>query len=115
MLVNGSLFDPEFATQLERASFLGRLARRIRMPVMPDDEATDYLVTQVMADFLADRLDPPLDGIAYAPLVRYRLCSSGDRLFEITAGMPRSSQRHRRQVLGCTGRALRKTGCARSG
>ena len=65
VLVTGSLFDPNFATQLERAAFLARLARRIRMPVMPDDEATDYLVTQAMADFLSDRLEPPLDGIAY--------------------------------------------------
>ncbi len=65
VLVTGSLFDPDFAPQLERAAFLARLARRIRMPVMPDDEATDYLVTQAMADFLCDRLQPPLDGVAY--------------------------------------------------
>jgi hypothetical protein len=65
VLVTGSLFDPSFATQLERAAFFARLARRICMPVMPDDEATDYLVTQAMADFLSDRLVPALDGIAY--------------------------------------------------
>jgi len=65
VLVQGSVFDPEFSGRLERAAFLARLARRIRMPVMPDDEAMDYLVTQVMADYLADRLAPPLDGVAY--------------------------------------------------
>jgi hypothetical protein len=65
VLVEGSLFDPAFAARLERAAFLKRLARRIRMPVMPDDEASDYVVTQAMADFLLDRLMPPLDGIAY--------------------------------------------------
>lgn len=65
VLVKGSLFDPSFGRRLEHASFLKRLAARIRIPVMPDDEATDYLATQAMAEYLADRISPSLDGIMY--------------------------------------------------
>ncbi len=65
VLERGSLFDPGFSQRLARAKFLGRLARRIRMPVLPDDEATDYLITQVMADFLAMRMAPEIHGVIY--------------------------------------------------
>ncbi|WP_343699137.1 RES family NAD+ phosphorylase [Caulobacter sp.] len=65
LYVDGSLFDPAFGRRLELAKFLERLANRIRMPVMPNDEATDYLATQAMAEYLADRLDPGLDGVVY--------------------------------------------------
>jgi RES domain len=34
-------------------------------PIMPDDEAFDYLSTQAIADFLATENDPPLDGITF--------------------------------------------------
>jgi RES domain len=62
---SGSLFDPGFATRLERAMFLRTLSERITRPVMPDDEAFDYLPTQAVADFLATEKVPALDGIAF--------------------------------------------------
>ncbi len=65
VLEEGSLFDPGFIRRLERAKFLERLAARIRMPVMPDDEGVDYLATQAMAEYLADRVEPRVDGILY--------------------------------------------------
>lgn len=65
VLERGSLFDPGFSKRLARAKFLGRLSHRIRMPVLPDDESTDYLITQVMADFLAARVMPKIDGVIY--------------------------------------------------
>ena len=34
-------------------------------PVMPDDEPLEYLVTQTIADYLATRTEPALDGILY--------------------------------------------------
>ncbi|MBW0007149.1 MAG: RES family NAD+ phosphorylase [Sphingomonas sp.] len=64
--VEGSLFDPAHAGRLEKAKFLASLASRITKSIMPDDEPVDYLVTQVMAEYLAERADPPLDGIRYA-------------------------------------------------
>ena len=35
------------------------------LPVMPDDESSEYLVTQVIADYLANLRAPILDGILY--------------------------------------------------
>jgi len=63
--VDGSIFDPTFINRLERAKFLERLSNRITRPVMPNDEASEYLITQVIADYLASRSDPELDGILY--------------------------------------------------
>src|SRR6266496_5876326 len=61
----GSLFDPGLAARLERATFLRSLSDRITRPVMPDDEAFDYLPTQAIADFLATENEPRLDGIVF--------------------------------------------------
>lgn len=63
--VRGSVFERDFIHRLERARFLEWLSQRISMPVMPDDEPFDYLPTQAIADFLASKADPPLDGIIY--------------------------------------------------
>lgn len=63
--MGGSIFDPKLAECLERAMFLRSLSQRITRPVMPDDEALDYLPTQAVADFLATEAEVPLDGILY--------------------------------------------------
>lgn len=63
--VTGSIFDPSLKRRLERAAFLGTLEGRMARPVMPDDEAIDYLPTQVVADFLATMNEPRLDGIVF--------------------------------------------------
>lgn len=65
MRESGSIFDFGLAERLERATFLRSLANRITRPVMPDDEAFDYLITQAIADFLATENDPLLDGIVF--------------------------------------------------
>ena len=63
--IEGSIFDPNYASRLAKAKFLRSLTTRISRPVMPDDEAMDYLPTQAVADFLATRSDEPLDGIIF--------------------------------------------------
>ena len=63
--VKGSVFDPTYIRRLERAKFLRGLSERISQPVMPDDEPLEYLVTQAIADYLAGKLDPEIDGIIY--------------------------------------------------
>lgn len=63
--VTGSFFDRSYIRRLEKARFLGRLSDRIIMPVMPEDEASDYLVTQAIADYLANRTEPAIDGLIY--------------------------------------------------
>ena len=63
--VRGSLFDPKFSAELERAMFLQTLSHEIVKPVMPDDEASDYLSTQAVADFLAAGVVTKVDGILF--------------------------------------------------
>jgi hypothetical protein len=63
VLVKGSVFDSNYIRRLEHAKFLASLSHRIIMPVMPSDEAFDYLATQAIADYLASEVQ--LDGIIY--------------------------------------------------
>lgn len=62
---SGSIFDPTYFDRLERTMFLRNLSRRIAIPVMPNDEAFEYLATQAAADFLASENDPLVDGIIF--------------------------------------------------
>jgi hypothetical protein len=62
----GSIFDPSLKGRLERVAFLQTLGERMTRPVMPNDEAFDYLATQAVADFLAAENEPMLDGIIFA-------------------------------------------------
>lgn len=61
----GSIFDPSLKGRLERVAFLKTLGESMTRPVMPDDEAFDYLATQAVADFLATENEPRLDGIIF--------------------------------------------------
>ena len=63
--VKGSVFDPEYVRRRGRSKFLQSLSERIARPVMPNDEPLEYLVTQAIADFLANRSVPELHGIIY--------------------------------------------------
>jgi hypothetical protein len=62
-VVEGSIFDPDFDRRLERAGFLRRFGEEVARPVLPRDEAFGYLPTQVVADYIAQRLG--LDGMYY--------------------------------------------------
>ncbi len=66
LLIEGSLFDSEHLKRLEHAAFLESFSRRFTQPVMPDHETFEYIPTQAVADFLANEMDPVLDGILYA-------------------------------------------------
>lgn len=63
--VLGSYFDPVYKTQLERAAFLKRLIGELIKPVMPDDEIFEYLPTQIIAEFLSEKIDPRIDGVIF--------------------------------------------------
>jgi hypothetical protein len=63
--VEGSIFDSGYMGRLEMAKFLERLSDRITLPVMPDDEPSEYLITQVIADYLTSDADLNLDGLLY--------------------------------------------------
>jgi hypothetical protein len=61
--VPGSIFDPEYSSRLARAAFMRNFGDEIAQPVMPRDETFGYLPTQIVADFIAQRLR--LDGMLY--------------------------------------------------
>lgn len=59
-----SYFDPEMVEESSKCQFLNLLVRRLTMPVMPEKQNQDYLVTQVVADYLSQpRFN--LDGILF--------------------------------------------------
>lgn len=62
---SSSYFDPTTVERAARCDFLGALVDRLIMPVMPDDEERGYLITQAIADFLATRKNPEVDGICF--------------------------------------------------
>lgn len=68
--VEGSIFDTDYANRIGRATFLESLCTRIVRPVMPDDEAFDYLATQAIADYLASENVVPMDGILFSSVQR---------------------------------------------
>jgi len=80
VFVAGSIFDPTLADRARRGQFLKNLSRRIVAPILPDLEDSEYLVTQAMAEFLADRSDFDLDGI-YFPSVQRKSRESNVVLF----------------------------------
>ena len=77
---SGSIFDRTYIERLRKASFLDWLSERITEPVMPNDEPFEYLPTQAIADFLATRSTPELDGIIY-PSVQAKEGTSNVVLF----------------------------------
>jgi len=60
----GSIFDPGFTDRLKRSQYLKAFCLRITMPVMPESESTDYIITQAIADYLAE-VHVGIDGIVY--------------------------------------------------
>lgn len=63
VFVAGSIFDPEYLRKLQHAKFLSSLSARMSRVVLPVDEREGYLVTQVIADYLANVVK--LDGILF--------------------------------------------------
>lgn len=63
--IKKSRFEPDYKSMSDKAAFLAELVSLISMPVMPADEEYEYLPTQVVAEYLAERTDPKLDGIVF--------------------------------------------------
>jgi RES domain len=96
--VDGSLLDPAYNDRLRKAVFLERLSQRMTQPVTPDDAPSGYIITQVIADYLADR-EPAIDGILY-PSVQASSGGYNVVLFHKSArvDIPFTSMRTRFQV-----------------
>ena len=63
--IDASHFDPDYYKIEGRVASLRSLAREICRPVMPQDEAFEYLPSQAVAEYLANKLNTPLDGIIF--------------------------------------------------
>jgi len=67
--VDGSLFDEQLQELLKKRAFLSELSRRMVLPVLPNDEKRSYLITQVIADYLATH-SAKIDGLAFRSVQR---------------------------------------------
>jgi hypothetical protein len=62
---DGSMFDPDHLGRVEHAKFLGRISYLMSAPVMPSDDGFDYIVTQAIAEYLANEAGADLDGLLF--------------------------------------------------
>ena len=61
-----SMFRPSHKRILEKREFISSLCERMSAPVMPQDQSTDYLVTQAISDYLSELRDlNSIDGLIY--------------------------------------------------
>lgn len=65
-----SLFDVSTKTAAQRRDFLRALSEKMTAPVMPDSQDRNYLITQVVADYLATHRRASIDGIVYPSVQR---------------------------------------------
>jgi hypothetical protein len=65
-----SLFDAATKDAAERRDFLQVLCKKMTMPVMPENQDRSYLITQVIADYLAMHPKVSIDGIIYPSVQR---------------------------------------------
>ena len=64
--IKGSYFDPEFSSRQGHAAFFQDLVGELTKPVMPEEENFEYLPTQIVAEYLAEKVEPNLDGIIFS-------------------------------------------------
>ena len=60
-----SHFDPNYIERRSWASFLEQLAGEMSRPVMPHQEAQEYIPTQIVSEYLANKFKPRLHGIIF--------------------------------------------------
>lgn len=65
-----SLFDETTKAAAQRRDFLRKLCNEMVLPVMPEQQEHSYLVTQVVANYLATHPRTAIDGIIYPSVQR---------------------------------------------
>lgn len=63
---NASFFDEKTKALVHRRDFLRKLCSEMILPVMPERQDESYLVTQVVANYLATHPSATIDGIIYS-------------------------------------------------
>ena len=61
-----SHFDPKYIEKRSRERFLKELVGEMSRPVMPHEEAREYIATQIVSEYLANRVEPRLHGIIFS-------------------------------------------------
>ena len=61
-----SHFDPDYIEKRGRERFLKELVGEMSRPVMPHEEAREYIATQMVSEYLANRVEPHLHGIIFS-------------------------------------------------
>ena len=61
-----SHFDPDYIEKRSRERFLKELVGEMSRPVMPHEEAREYIATQMVSEYLANRVEPRLHGIIFS-------------------------------------------------
>ena len=65
VFANSSHFDPDYGFKTAKTAFIRYLVSEISRPVMPTEVDREYLPTQYVAAYLAQRAKPKLDGIIF--------------------------------------------------
>ena len=58
-------FDPNYIEKRSRERFLEELAGEISKPIMPHEEAREYIATQIVSEYLANQVELRLHGIIF--------------------------------------------------
>ena len=61
-----SHFDPDYIEKRSRERFLKVLVGEMSRPVMPHEEPREYIATQIVSEYLANRVEPRLHGIIFS-------------------------------------------------
>ena len=61
-----SHFDPDYIEKRSRERFLKEWVGEMSKPVMPHEETREYIATQIVSEYLANRVEPRLDGIVFS-------------------------------------------------
>ena len=65
VFANSSHFDPDYGFKTAKTAFIRQLVSEISRPVMPKEVDREYLPTQYVAAYLAQKAEPKLDGIIF--------------------------------------------------
>jgi hypothetical protein len=60
-----SMLDPSYDHVSEQSAFLAGFHDEISRPVLKQEEELEFIPTQVVAEYLAHKFNPPLDGVIY--------------------------------------------------
>jgi hypothetical protein len=61
-----SYFEPGSSEKIGRVAFLRNIVKQLEKPIMPNDSYYDYLPTQIISEYLCNKVEPRVDGIIFS-------------------------------------------------